>query len=272
MKIGQFTSGYQRSTIATAFRDAAEFGYDYVELWGGRPHAYAPDLRRDGLAELRGLADRYSMPIRVYTPEHNAYPYNFMIGPEAQRRDAIDYLTLCMEVGKELGAEYTLFSTGHAGYAASASEIRDRLYRCVGELVSHAEATGCRLIVEALTPMETNVCSTANDLKELLDHFDSDALVAVCDIVVPTITQEPISGYFDKLGSRLAHLHIVDSDGQSETHLLPGEGMIPLPELMGYIATTSYSGSATIELVTAYLREPSLHSKRAIDALRAAMP
>ena len=271
MQIGQFTSGYQRSNIETAFRDAHEFGYDYLELWGGRPHAFAPDLRREGTAYLRELADKYSMPIRAYTPEHNAYPYNFMLGSEYQRRDAIDYLRLCMEVGRELGAEFTMFSTGHAGYEASAAEIRERLHRSVAELVEHAERVGCRLVVEALTPHETNVCTTANDLKELLDQFDTDALVAVCDIVPPTIIQEPISSYVDKLGPRLAHLHVVDSDGTSDTHLIPGEGMIPLAELIGYLDRSSYRGGMTIELVTAYLREPSLYSRRAIDSLRAAM-
>lgn len=48
MKIGMFTSGYQRNPIEDIFADAREYGYDYIELWGGRPHAYAPDLKRNG--------------------------------------------------------------------------------------------------------------------------------------------------------------------------------------------------------------------------------
>ena len=43
-KIGMFTSGYQRNPLEDIFCDAKRFGYDYIELWGGRPHAYAPDL------------------------------------------------------------------------------------------------------------------------------------------------------------------------------------------------------------------------------------
>lgn len=272
MKLGQFTSGYQFGHLEDAFRDARDFGYDYVELWGGRPHAFAPDLRRDGVGPIRALSDKYDMPIRVYTPEHNAYPYNFMIGTEAMREDAIDYLKLSMEIGEELGAEYMLFSPAQAGYIASNAEIHDRLFKSVGEMVSHAEKVGIKLIIEALTPFESNVCLTAGDLAEVLDAFQTEALVGMCDVVPPTIIQEPISSYFDKLGPRLGHLHIMDSDCVTETHLIPGEGTLPLRELMSYVESTGYDGGITIELVTNYLREPTLSSHKAIDGLRSVIP
>lgn len=41
---GFFTSGYQRYPLEQAFEDASRFGYDYIELWGGYPHAYVEDL------------------------------------------------------------------------------------------------------------------------------------------------------------------------------------------------------------------------------------
>ena len=116
MLIGLFTSGYQRNPIAHAFEDAKRFGYDYVELWGGRPSTYAPDLKNGELKEILRLIDRYEMPVMGYSPEANNYPYNFMIGSEAQRREAMEYLKLCFDMAKAMGAGWTLVSTGHAGY------------------------------------------------------------------------------------------------------------------------------------------------------------
>ena len=104
MKIGMFTSGYQRNPLEHCFQDAKEYGYDYIELWGGRPHAYAPDLKAGEITQLRRLIDCYEMPVVGYTPEHNAYPYNYMIGSEAQREDAVAYLKLCLDMAKEMGA------------------------------------------------------------------------------------------------------------------------------------------------------------------------
>ena len=75
MELGLFTCGYQYESIEAAFADAAAFGYDFIELWGGRPHAWAPDMTAGRAAHLRELSERYNVPIRIYTPEHNGYPY-----------------------------------------------------------------------------------------------------------------------------------------------------------------------------------------------------
>lgn len=77
MKFGMFTSGYQRLPLEKCFTDAAQLGYDYIELWGGYPHAFAPDVIED-YREIRRLQEHYGIPVPVYTPEHNAYPYNYI--------------------------------------------------------------------------------------------------------------------------------------------------------------------------------------------------
>lgn len=268
MKIGMFTSGYQRSDIEDIFRDAKRFGYDYIELWGGRPHAYAYDLKRGQIDSLLKLRDKYEIPIRLYTPEHNAYPYNYMIGDEYQRKESIEYLKTAIEMGKALGAEYTVISAGHAGYEATKSQIWRRLCKSIREMVDFAQEMEHMLLIEALTPFESNVCTRANDLCEIIEYIDSPYFGAMCDIVPPYVQHESIMSYFKKLGNSLKHLHIIDSDGSSDTHLLPGEGNIPLKELIEEIQDYGYNGGATIELVTAYINEPTLYSKRAIDRFK----
>ncbi|WP_312832182.1 fructoselysine 3-epimerase [Sedimentibacter saalensis] len=268
MKIGMFTSGYQLSDVEDIFRDAKRFGYDYIELWGGRPHAYAYDLKRGQIDCILTLRDKYEIPIKVYTPEHNAYPYNYMIGDEYQRKVSIEYLKNAIEMGKSLGADYTVISAGHAGYMATKKEIWERLCKSMRELVYFAEEKEHVLLLEALTPFESNVCTTANDLCEIIEYIDSPYFGAMCDVVPPFVQHESIMCYFKKLGKNLKHLHVVDSDGVSDTHLLPGDGNIPLKELMEEIQAYGYNGGATIELVTAYINEPSLYARRAIDRFK----
>ena len=101
MKLGMFTSGYQYYPLEAAFQDAKRIGYDYIELWGGRPHAFPLDLKRGGIEQVKKLIEVYEMPVHVYTPEHNAYPYNYMIGDSSQRKEAVDYLKTAIEMGKE---------------------------------------------------------------------------------------------------------------------------------------------------------------------------
>jgi len=268
MRFGLFTCGYQRCSPETMFRDAARFGYDFIELWGARPHAYPPDLKREGVGELRRLSERYDIPIPIFTPELNAYPYNFMWGGEAQRADCVQYLKLCMEVASELGCEATLISAGHAGYEATQAEIWDRLLRTLRELTGHAEKLGHKLILEPLTPYESNVVTTADHLCRVFEAIPSDCLVGMCDVVAPFVQHESILSYFEKLGDKLFHLHIVDSSGTDDSHLVPGEGILPLPELMAELRVRGYRGTATIELVSNYLNEPGLYARRSIQTLR----
>lgn len=268
MKIGLFTSGYQRNSLEDAFVDAKRFGYDYIELWGGRPHGYAPDLEKGELKEVTDLIEKYEMPVEIFTPEHNAYPYNFMIGSEIQWQDSMAYLKLSMKMAKSMGASSTLVSPANAGYYTSYDEIWDRLIRSVDVLSKYGEKIGMKLILEPLTPFESNVCTTANDLAKVFGQIKSENLIGMCDVVPAYLQHESIMAYFKKLGDKMGHLHLIDSDGTSDTHVLPGEGVMPLKELVEEIRDFGYKGTATIELVTAYINEPRFYAKRAINNVR----
>ena len=235
---------------------------------GGRPHAYAPDLLDGEIDEVLRLRDKYGVPITGWCPEHNGYPYNFMIGSERQREDAVRYLKLCMDAGVKLGSDYMLISPAHAGYETTYTEMHNRLYRTCEELAKYAENVGIKIVVEPLTTMESNVFKNANDLVDLFEHVDSPNLLAMMDIVPPFQQQEQMMSYFSKLGEKLYHLHIVDSNGVDDSHVLPGEGVLPMKELLQEIRDYGYTGTATIELVLGYINEPRLYAKRAINNVR----
>lgn len=114
MEFGMFTSGYQRLPLEKCFTDAAQLGYDYIELWGGYPHAFAPDVIED-YREIRRLQEHYGIPVPVYTPEHNAYPYNYMLGTEKQWRNCMAYLEVSVRAAGLIGAGQMLISVGHGG-------------------------------------------------------------------------------------------------------------------------------------------------------------
>ena len=271
LKVGMFTSGYQRNPLEHCFMDAKEDGYDYIELWGGRPHAYAPDLKAGDINEVRRLIEKYEMPVLGYTPEHNAYPYNYMIGSEAQRRDAIDYLKLSLEMAKEMGAEFVLTSPANGGYLATYDQLWSRLEKNIQELGDYAAKLEIKLVVEALTPYESNFFTRANDLVELFRRVDNPYVVGMCDIVPPFVQHESIMAYFDKLGNKMDHMHIIDGENGSDTHLIPGEGNIPIKEMLYEMKRIGYDKTATLELVTNYINEPRFYAKRAIDNMRELM-
>lgn len=271
MKLGMFTSGYQRNPLEHCFQDARDFGYDYIELYGARPHAYAPDLRAGDMKTLRALIDKYEIPVVGYTPEHNQYPYNYMIGSEAQRQDAVDYLKLCLDMAAEMGAEFMLTSPANGGYLATYDELWTRFEKTMRQLADHAAKVKVKLTVEPLTPYESNFFTRANDLAELFRRIDNPYLVGMCDVVPPFVQHESIMAYFDKLGGKMDHMHIIDGEQGTDSHIMPGEGSIPLRELFCELKRAGYEGTATIELVTGYINEPRMYARRAINNVREIM-
>ncbi len=268
MKLGLFTSGYQRSPLEQAFEDACRFGYDYIELWGGFPHAYVEDLKTKSTAHICALIDKYNMPVSCYTPEHNGYPYNYMIGDDGQWERSMRYLEDAIGLTAELGAPYMLFSAGHAGYEATDAEIFARLVKSVERLTRRAEEKNVKLILEPLTIYESNVITSAKELERALAAVPSDHLVGMVDLAVPFTTGEPAAEYVRRLGKRFDYLHIIDNDGVSDSHILPGDGNLPLGPVLKEIQRAGFDGHATIELVTGYLKEPSVYAGIAIQRVR----
>jgi fructoselysine 3-epimerase len=268
LKISMFTSGFMRYPLERAFKEAHNCGYDGIEIWGGRPHAYAPDLRDGDLEKIIKFSRDYNLPIVGYTPETNAYPFNLMAPEAKMRREAVKYVKLCLEMAKEMGAGFTLISSGHAGNCTDIEENWRVFLEIIHELAEHAEKVGQDLILEALTPYESNLITRADDLVKVLREVKSPRLKTMVDVVPPFVLNEPVMDYFYKLGDKLAHIHLIDSDGKSDTHILPGDGVMPLRQLLATIREYGYDKYYTIELVTAYINEPALFARLAIDRVR----
>lgn len=274
MKFASFTCGYQRRTLELAFSDAKEFGYDGIEIWGCRPHAYAYDLNPERIAAIRRLSDRYGIPVIGFTPKVNSYPFNLMIGERDMWEDSVAYIERAIDASAALDAGFTLIALGHAGDLVTPLQIQERIRESLTVLGGYARKKKNLLIVEPLSWRESNTINTARQLAEALKAVDCPAVAGMCDTVVPFvqkrqgIADETLDTYFDLLGPKLAHVHMTDSDGVSEDHVVPGEGCAPLQDMLRTLKTRGYDGWITLELVTKYIAQPSLYAEKAIRHMR----
>ena len=266
MEFGLFTCGYQRTNLKQAFADASSFGYDYIELWGGRPHGFAPDLMKGAADRVRNLSEQYGVPVRVYTPEHNAYPFNYMMGDRTQWEDSIRYLKTAIQASALLGAEAMLISIGHSG-DLSPERREERLLRSLAPLSEEAQKQGVTLLLENLTPMESDGYTTLEDYSSLFDR-QLPCVKAMCDVVVPFIQGRDPVEYLHVLGPKMVHLHLTDSNGADESHIMPGDGIMDLRTLLREFRSAGYDGNVTIELVTGYMDDPTGAASLAIRRVK----
>ena len=175
------------------------------------------------------------------------------------------YLTDALRAASAIGAEYTLISVGHGGSADEAAR-RERLLRSLRRLSSAAEDLGQKILLETLTPYESNTCTRCDELAEVIAEINSPALYGMCDVVVPYVQGEDAADYVRRLPrGKMAHLHLIDGDGVSENHLVPGDGVMPLRQMLRDIRAAGFDGTATLELVTNYMSDPTYYAGLALE-------
>lgn len=177
------------------------------------------------------------------------------------------YLARSMEVSSRLGASRTLISVGHGGHTEPAQR-RARLLRSLRRLASEARQAGQVILLEPLSQFESNTCTTAAELSEVLAELNDPCVLPMCDVVASFVQGETAETLYRLTGGAMAHLHIADSDGRSENHLLPGDGVLPLREQLQALRRAGYDGAATIELVSMYTDDPTYYAKCAIERVR----
>jgi protein FrlC len=268
MKIAALTVLFCRHPLEKIFQIVSSQGYDGIELWGARPHAYPFDMDDERIADVLRMKEQYHLEIPMYTPELLAYPYNIASQDSIERQETIDYLKRAIEVAKAIDAPCMEVSCGHAGYGTERRKNLENVRNVFREIVDHAEKVGVDIIIEPLTIMDSNTIYLLDDLVELIEYLDSDRVKTMMDTVTPLVHWESYSDHFEKLGKKLDYIHFVDSNGVDQSHMALGTGIIDLSGLIKIIRRHGYDGWLCIELMSPFIREPEMYAGREIRVLR----
>ena len=276
LKTAAVTSLLKYYPLPEALAVIAEAGYDGVELWGGLPHGYVDDFYGDGyldegvVAACRRLIENSGLTPVAFLPEQCFYPVNYLIDTappfdgEWLRARSIAYFERGIEVAAALEFPLMVLTTPFWGWRPAgdrlvfgADKVLDRVIDTVGRLTRCAERHGLVLVLEPLTDLETTSVETLDDLVAVLDGVGSPALAAMLDVGHVNVTARRLgidaAGYFldhvEKLGDRLRHVHVNDNAGDSDAHLLPGEGTFDFATACRALKAAGYSGYLSAEIM-----------------------
>lgn len=277
MKLTFLSYLFQRFPLEYSFKMAREYGFDGVEVWGARPHAYSYDLDREAIDRILGYKKKYGQEIPMFTPEILAYPYNLCSRDEKECLETLGYLKASARSASLLGADKMLLTIPHIGYGRDKKKVREQLAEYLKELCGAAGELGVSIVIETLSPSEGNMLTNTAEVREIMDEVDSEYLAVMMDIIPPLVAHEPFSEYFDVFGDKMLYLHVSGTDGYSEAHPQLGDStdILPLTDLFRVVKRCGYDGWCSIEVLgEPYFRDPELclsESKRIVDqALREA--
>ena len=273
MDFSFLTYQFARYPLEYCFRMAKEYGFEGVEVWGARPHAYAYDMDEKHIEDINLWEEKYGVKVSMFTPEILAYPYNIVSADEKERAETMEYLKQSLKVASAIRTDKMQITIKHPGYGRDRRTVWKLMEEGLKELCETAEEENVDIILESLSPSEGNVITCADDIKEIQDRVGSKRLCTMIDMVPPFIANEPYAEYFDKLDGTMKYVHICNSDGKTEFHmqLEDPKGEIPLFDFFRILKRNKYDGWCSIELLAPYFKEPELYlseAARTIEKLR----
>ncbi|MER7461097.1 sugar phosphate isomerase/epimerase [Micromonospora sp. NPDC126480] len=226
------TSSVFPERTAAAFQLAAALGYDGVEVM-----VWTDAVSQDAGA-LAGLAKHYGVPVlSVHAP-------CLLVTQRVWSPDPWERLRRSGELAETLGAPTVVVHppfTWQRDYARNFAEgLHDVAERFDGVLFPVENMYPVRMAgrqfvpyVPGWDPTEAGYDSYTLDISHCAaSHTDSLAMA-------------------DRMGAKLAHVHLGDGTGEGrDEHLVPGRGNQPCAELLRSLAGRDFTGSVAVEVST----------------------
>ncbi|MEU1384585.1 MULTISPECIES: TIM barrel protein [unclassified Nonomuraea] len=263
---------YQHLPLDRFLDDAAALGREHLELWGVAPQLHVPWLSDAEARAIRRRAARRGLTVRCLTPEQVAYPVNLASPDSRLRAGSVAMFRRAAELAAELGAELLLLTPGRGFEDEPVAGAWRRSADAIGEICGYAGTLGVSCVLEALQRVESNLVNDAPTLARMIDEVGAPNLGAVLDTVAMAAAGESVDDYFDALGDRVRHVHLID--GSPTGHLAWGDGELPLADYLAALDRRGYRGAMTFELFGAgdYAFDPRPVVERCLASVRAALP
>jgi sugar phosphate isomerase/epimerase len=171
----------------------------------------------------------------------------FYTGP-GTFEDAVDHTLHTMDVAAALGAECVIVAPGRRD-GRSYAETRDIAARALTEVFERTTKPDVRVAVEPIVEWQSDYLNTLGEALELVELVGHPQLGVYPDTFHLWRTGTLLEDV-ERAGDRIFGVHVNDWDpGDDHANRLPGDGVIPLVEVVRAIEATGYAGTYDNELM-----------------------
>jgi sugar phosphate isomerase/epimerase len=230
-KVALSTASVYPENTAAAFEIAGRLGYDGVEVM-----VWTDPISQD-IEALRRLSDYHGVPIlAVHAP-------CLLITQRVWGTDPWTKLVRARAAAEKLGASTVIV---HPPFRWQREYARD----FVAGIERMADETDVRFAVENMYPWRYRDREVAAYLPDW-DPTGEDYRHFTVDLSHVATSRTDALAMVDRMGDRLAHIHLADGSGSAkDEHLIPGRGTQPCAELLERLARTGFDGHVVLEVNT----------------------
>lgn len=224
--------------LGQGIAQAAELGFDAIELFAPGPDAVSPETLG------KQLADRQLKLAAVGTGAGWVIHKLSLTDADAQeRRKAVDFIRSMIDFGGVNGAPAIIGSMqGRWGGNVDKATARGWLGEALVELGEHARQYNVPLLYEPLNRYETNLCHTQGDGVLLLEESGATNARLLADLFHMNIEEVDIAAGLRQSAHWLGHVHCVDT-----TRCAAGVGHMDWPPIVQALCEIQYSGYVSAE-------------------------
>lgn len=242
-------------------------GCSTIELWGGTPHIWVDHLSFSNLAHIKKQTKMRNQSIAVFTPEYSSYRYLLCTSDADIHSKSLAYYANCLQITAELGAKTMCINMTGRFCDEDYSDAWKRCINSVGYLCEIACSLGIDLAIETLSPEQSAILNTLEELKNLFREVRSKQLKVAMDIVSISSSGESIEQWFDAFNQDIVHVHFTDGRNDG-SHLVWGDGCFPLQWYLTQLNIQGYKGLISPNLFSRkYFADPVTADKRNQNAL-----
>ncbi|HEY3184899.1 MAG TPA: sugar phosphate isomerase/epimerase family protein [Gaiellaceae bacterium] len=189
---------------------------------------------------------------------------------EPERADRIEHTLHAMDVADALDASCVVIAPGRRN-GRSYDDTRDYAARALTEVFERASKPAVRLALEPIIAWQSDYLNTlgeALDLAELVDHPNLGVYPDTFHLWRTGTLLEDV----ERAGARIFGVHLNDAvEGDDRANRLPGEGELPLVEIVRAIEATGYTGTYDNEYMHDSALPPASVVRRCADAMVAVL-
>jgi protein FrlC len=247
---------YYNYSLEEAVKRTAAAGFDAIDIWGGRPHAYRDDLHEHDIRRIKLLLNDHGLEVTSFIPAQTHSHINLCHPKKAVRSDGIAYLNTCVETAARLGAPIISVLPNHSLYSQDMDEAWDLLADSLLRICEFASFYSVLIAIEPADPFESDLINTSIQAVDMIEQIGCENLGVVFDTGHALVAGEDTSTSIFNLGDLLLHVHLSDNDGKRDQHRIPGQGIFDFQELIHALRLTLYEGILTAEPGWDYTLDP----------------
>ena len=239
--------------VEAAFRKAAEYGYDGIEI-------HLRDTADVSIPELLKLKKETGLAVTTLGTGIAAFEYGMNFAhPDAEvRRRAVEHVKKFIALAREIGSAVTIgLMTGRAGKEADREARIDASRGCLAECGAAADKDGVTLLLEALNRYESDYIVTQEDAVFAARAAGGASYKILADTFHMNIEEKSIPDTIRKYSSEIGYVHFADSNRRC-----PGYGHTDFASAVRALEGAGYDGFISFEFLP--LPEPDTVAKDAI--------